>query len=71
MDESKTGAGSGLHSDTLRRLREVFEGQICCICGAAAVRLFGSRFFCVRHRVKDTTAPSLPQVYRCPTRRRG
>ena len=70
MDESKTGARSGLHPDTLRRLREVFEGQICCRCGAAAVRLFGGRFYCVRHRVKDTTAPNLPRVYRCPVWRR-
>jgi hypothetical protein len=65
MYEAYEGLGSSLHPETQRRIREVFGGQTCSVCGAAAARLSGGRFFCVGHFQVTRRNPRPPRVYHC------
>jgi len=63
MYEADGSAGSSLHPETLRRIREVFAGRTCSVCGAAAVRLYAGRFVCLAHYPKTPRNLRPPRVY--------
>ncbi len=66
MFETPDGSGLRLASDTQRRLRELFDGQTCALCGGPAVRLSGDEFFCVTHFLRGRPERSgAPRAYRC------
>jgi len=65
MYETDEKVGNTLHPETLRRMREAFEGQICSACGASAVRLYGGRFFCLEHHPRTGRNSRPPRVYHC------
>lgn len=55
-----------LSEDTIRRMREVFDGQHCCHCGEAASRLSGEKFYCALHFVRRSAKPGdNPKTCRC------
>jgi hypothetical protein len=56
---------NGFEPETLRRMREVFEGHTCAKCGAAAARLWGGKFFCKEHYPKSEKQHRSPRVYHC------
>lgn len=55
----------GLHSETRKRIREVFEGRTCTTCGSRAERLFGEQFYCLGHYPETRKRACSPRVYRC------
>lgn len=65
MYERDYGCGNGLHPETRKRIREVFEGNRCCVCDCASERLFGGRFYCPEHYPKNRTRVRNPRVFHC------
>lgn len=65
MYDPDNGTARGLHPETVKRIREVFEGNRCCECDAASERLLGGRFYCIAHYPKNRRRALEPQVYHC------
>ena len=65
MYEAESKAVSGLAPETLRRMHEVFDRQVCSVCRAPAERLSGGAFFCPKHYAKGKASGRAPRVYRC------
>ncbi|MCE9561769.1 MAG: hypothetical protein K8U57_06910 [Planctomycetes bacterium] len=65
MYEAENKNERGLEHKTLRRLREVFAGQICSACSAAAAKLCEGQFFCQDHYPKAEKICRQHRVYRC------
>ncbi|MDB5308014.1 MAG: hypothetical protein JWO38_2216 [Gemmataceae bacterium] len=66
MYETSYGTDQGLEPETLRRMREVFEGRVCHACGAPAARLTGEHFYCPDHFPRRAAGrPEHLRVYRC------
>lgn len=65
MYEADNKSENGFEAETLRRMRDVFGGRACSVCGAAAGRLCGGEFFCYEHYPKARRAVRTPRVHRC------
>lgn len=64
MYESDRGM-SGLHPDTLRRMRELFSGHVCSVCQVPATRLRGEQYYCHEHHPHSHDMCRSPRVYKC------
>lgn len=57
----------GLDPETERRMREVFDGRVCCRCGQPAQRMRADVFYCQKHFIRSAGGdPTGPRVYRAP-----
>lgn len=65
MYEVETQERFALHPETLKQIREVFEGQTCTTCGDRAERLVGGKFYCPEHYFKNRKRTTSPRIYRC------
>jgi hypothetical protein len=66
MYETDREMGLGFDRETRDRMRAVFAGQMCRLCGAPAERLSADLFYCGFHfpsRRASETSP--PRVYAC------
>ena len=63
------GRKPNLDPETEQRVREVFEGKVCCRCGQPAQRMRSDAFYCHPHFIRTAGGGGAgPRVYRAARR---
>ncbi|MBN9118493.1 MAG: hypothetical protein J0I06_04925 [Planctomycetes bacterium] len=65
MYEAERETLKSFEPETLRRMREVFAGEVCAVCGAPAERLCAELFYCHDHYPKAKKVSRSYRTYHC------